>query len=260
MMMILNNFGVKLRSVLVIVFGLCIINATYSQEKHTQTLNQVWLAYFNQTRFSNKWGLWADFHLRTKEDFFTNFSQSVIRLGLTYYLSDDAKLTVGYAYVSHYPEDNHPGVTQPEHRPWQQIQWNTQYSRLRTRQWLRLEEKFKRKILNDSTLASGYNFNYKIRYNFSLQAPLSKKGFDPHTLAFVVNDEVHINFGKQIVYNYFDQNRFFVGLGYQTNAHDQLQVGYMNVFQQLASGHQYKSINAARVFYFHNLDLRKKRA
>ena len=88
--------------------------------------------------------------------------------------------------------------------------------------------------------------------------PLSKKRFQPKSLSFVVNDEVHINFGKQIVYNYFDQNRFFLGFTYHVNKHDNLQFGYMNVFQQLAAGNKYRSNHVARVFYFHNLDLRKK--
>ncbi len=196
--------------------------------------------------------------MRTKEDFFNNFSQSVIRLGLTYYLNEATKLTAGYAYVSIYPGDNHKNVTQPEHRPWQQIQWQNKYAKITTMQRFRLEERFRRKILNQSELADGYNFNYKMRYNFFLQAPLSKKGIQPKSFSFIVNDEVHINFGKQIVYNYFDQNRFFLGFGYQTNKNDNLQLGYMNVFQQLPVGNQYKSIHAARIFYFHNLDLRKK--
>ena len=240
------------------MFALIILNSTKAQAKHTESFNQVWLGYFNQTRFSNSWGLWADLHVRTKEDFFTNFFQNILRFGLTYYLNDATKLTAGYAYVSTYPGDNHPHVTQPEHRPWQQIQWHNKYKKIRTMQWVRLEEKFRRRILNQSELASGYNFNYKVRYNFFLQAPLSKKGVQPKTLSFVLNDEVHVNFGKQIVYNYFDQNRFFLGFGFQTNKTDQLQFGYMNLFQQLAAGNQYKSIHAARIFYFHNLDLRKK--
>ena len=242
-----------------LVFGMMLfVISIRAQDKHTETYNQVWLAYFNQTRFIDKWGLWADVHLRTKEDFFTNFSQSILRFGITYYLNDAAKLTAGYAYISNYPWDNHKEVTQPEHRGWQQIQWHNKYTKMRTMQWFRLEEKFKRKILNDSTLASGYTFNYKLRYNFYLQIPLSKKGIQPKTLSFVVNDEVHINFGKQIVYNYFDQNRFFVGFSFQSNKTDNLQFGYMNLFQQLTSGSQYKMVNAARIFYFHNIDLRKR--
>jgi hypothetical protein len=126
-------------------------------------------------------------------------------------------------------------------------------------QWIRLEERYRHKILNASELASGYNFNFRLRYNFLLQAPLSKKGMQPKTFIFVANDEMHINFGKQIVNNYFDQNRFFIGLSYLVNAHDNLQFGYMNVFQQLIAGNKYKSIQAARIFYFHNLDLRKSK-
>jgi hypothetical protein len=228
-------------------------------QKSTEKLQQLWFGYFNQTRFSDKWGMWLDLHLRTKEDFVNNFSQSIVRLGLTYFLSDATKVTFGYAWVNNFPGDNHKNISQPEHRIWQQIQWHTKYGRKRMMQWVRLEEKFKHKILSDSTLADGYGFNYKVRYNLWYEVPLSKKGIVPGALSFIFNDELHINFGKQIVNNYFDQNRFFVGFKYQANTHDNLQVGYMNLFQQLAAGYKYKSIDAARVFYFHNIDLRKKK-
>lgn len=226
--------------------------------KSTEKVNQLWLGYMNQTRLSNKWGLWADLHLRTKEELVNNFSQSIVRLGLTYYVNDVTKLTAGYAYISIYPADAHKKITQPEHRPWQQIQWHTKYGKKRMMQWFRLEERYRRKILNDSTLADGSNFNFRMRYNIWYDIPLSKKGIVPNSLSLVVNDEVHVNFGKQIVNNYFDQNRFFVGLKYQVNEHSNLQFGYMNLFQQLSAAGKYRSISAARLFYFQNLDLRKK--
>jgi Protein of unknown function (DUF2490) len=227
-------------------------------QKQTTHVEQVWLAYCNQTRFSNKWGLWADLHLRTKEDFFTNFSTSIVRAGLTYYLNDNTKLTAGYAYVNHFPAEGHKNISQPEHRPWQQVQWHTKYQRVRLMQWVRLEERFRREIISDDELGDGYNFNWRVRYNFLTAIPLAKKAFAPGTWAFILNDELHVNAGKEIVYNYFDQNRFFIGFSYHLNAHDNIQFGYMNVFQQLAAGNQYKSIHAARIFYFHNLDLRTR--
>jgi hypothetical protein len=226
-------------------------------QKQTTYVEQVWLGYFNQTRFSDKWGLWADFQLRTKEEFFTNFSQAIARVGLTYYLTDNTKLTAGYAYVNHFPSDNHKNISQPEHRPWQQLQWHTRNPRLRLMQWIRLEERFRRKIANDNELAEGNSFNWRLRYNFFAAFPLASKAFAPKTWSFVLNDELHVNAGKEIVYNYFDQNRFFAGFSYHLNAHDNIQVGYMNLFQQLAAGNQYRSIHAARVFYFHNLDTRR---
>lgn len=228
-------------------------------QKQTEKFTQVWAAYANQTRFSNKWGGWLDVHLRTKDDFVNGLSQLIFRPAVTYYANDATKISAGYAYISIFPLDGHTKVTQPEHRPWQQIQWHTKYNRNRTMQWIRLEERYRRKIQNDSTLAGGYNFNYRVRYNFLWQVPLSKE-VKKGTVSFVLNDEVHVNFGKQITYNYFEQNRFFVGFSYNTNASDNLQVGYLNVFQQLPAGNRYRSSNAARVTYFHNLDLRKKKA
>jgi Protein of unknown function (DUF2490) len=251
---------VMVKDKLIIFFVLLLsTQQTFSQTKSTTSVNQVWLGYFNQTRFSDKWGAWADLHLRTKEDFFNDLSQGIIRLGLTYYVKDDLKLTAGYAFVNHFPADNHQNISQPENRPWQQVQWHSRYPKLRLMQWFRLEERFRRKILNNDELAKGHSFNFRIRYNILSMFPLSRKNFQPKTLSFVVNDEVHINFGKEIVYNYFDQNRFFVGFAYHVNQHDNIQFGYMNLFQQLPTGNRYRSLHAGRLFYFHNMDLRKNK-
>jgi hypothetical protein len=226
--------------------------------KNTEGPEQVWLGYFSQARLSNKWGMWTDLHLRTKENFTDNFSQAIIRLGLTYYVNNDTKLTAGYGRVFLFPGDNHKEITQPEHRPWQQLQWHTAFSKTRLMQWIRLEERFRRKIANDSMLADGYNFNWRLRYNIWYEISMRKNGLHAGSISFIVNDELHINFGKEIVYNYFDQNRFFAGLKFQFATNSNLQAGYMNVFQQLAAGNRYKNINALRLFFFQNFDFRKK--
>src|SRR6185503_547945 len=127
-------FGSSLFRLPVIFLLILLSKISTAQTKHTEYLQQVWLGYFNQTRFSNKFGMWTDLHLRTKDNFFKELSQAIIRLGLTYYLSDDVKLTAGYAYVTHYPADNHENVSVPEHRPWQQLQWHTRYPKLRLMQ------------------------------------------------------------------------------------------------------------------------------
>ena len=243
------------------LFVTLLLTAVYAQAqvvKNTNHISQTWLGYFNQTRLSDKWGIWTDLHVRTKEDLVNNLSQSIVRVGLTRYLTDNTKLTFGYAFVNHFPADNHANISQPEHRIWQQVQWHNKYPRLRLMQWIRLEERYRHKVADNDHLAAGYNYNWRLRYNLFFNVPLSKKAFAPNTFSFVLNNEVHINFGKEIVYNYFDQNRFFAGFAYHTNAHDNIQFGYMNLFQQLAGGNSYKSIDVARIFYFHNLDLRKK--
>ncbi len=97
-----------------------------------------------------------------------------------------------------------------------------------------------------------------VRYNIWYEVPLVKNGVLPKSLSFIANDELHINFGKEIVNNYFDQNRFFFGFKYQLSKSSNVQFGYMNLFQQLSAGNKYKNINAARIFFFQNFDLKKK--
>lgn len=239
---------------------LCILTLSAissSAQKNVVTEEQAWFGVFNQTRLANRWGIWFDAHLRLKDDFVGDLSQGIVRAGPMYYLSDDVRLTAAYAYVHFFPAPGHANIGLPEHRPWQQVQWFVRGSKARLMQWVRLEERFRRKALNDNELGDGYHFNWRIRYNFALFIPITKKRFESGGLQFLANDEMMVNFGKTIVYNHFDQNRFFVGLVYQLNKHAQLHGGYMNLYQQLATGNQFRDQHTVRVFYFHNLDFRK---
>lgn len=229
-----------------------------AQVKERQHAGQTWIGYNNQTRISDKWGVWTDGQLRTRKDFIHDLSQSIIRAGLTYYVNEATWLTAGYAYVTDYPGDGHKDISRPEHRPWQQVQWQTKWGRTSSTQRLRLEERWRHKVLNDSTLADGWNFNYRARYNLSFQVPLMPATSRGLPLALVLQDEVLINFGRQVVYNYFDHNRLFCGLNITVAPHNTLQVGYMNHFRQLASGNKFRTTHVARVYYYHNIDLRKK--
>lgn len=132
------------------------------------------------------------------------------------------------------------------------------HSRLRLMQWFRLEERLVRAVENDSTLASRNDFTWRMRYNFLMQVPIGRHPFEPGSFAWVLNDEVFVNFGENIIYNSFDQNRFFTGLHFYTGPGNWLQAGYMNLFQQTASGNKYRMIHTFRLLYFHNVDLRKK--
>lgn len=227
------------------------------QTKQTTVFAQTWMGYLNQTRLSNHWGIWFDAQLYTKEHMVKGWFQSEIRPGIMYYLNNDTKLAAGYTFLNNFPGDNHKNISQPEHRAWQQIQWHTNYGGLNTMQWLRLEQRFVRKVANDSTLAHGNTFTNRVRYNFLMNIPLSRHA-KPTPFAATINNEIFVNFGKNIVYNYFDQNRFFAGATYKINNAASLQAGYLNVFQQLGAGNSYRMIHADRVSYLHAMDLRNK--
>jgi Protein of unknown function (DUF2490) len=235
-------------------FFLVLLTQPLLAQKQYVREQQTWLGVFNQTRFTNRWGTWTDLHLRLHDHFVQARFQALTRVGLTYYLTDDVRLTGGYAYVYHYP-DGARTVGQPEHRPWQQVQWFTKFPKARLMQWVRLEERFRRTIRQNEP-TEGFDFNYRTRYNAALFLPLTKRGFEPGGWQFLLNNEVMMNFGKEIRLNYFDQNRLFAGLVYPLNKHAQLHAGYMHLFQQLPVGSTYRNQHTIRVFYFHNFDLR----
>lgn len=227
-----------------------------TQEKHIHDREQLWFGYFNQTRFSNKWGLWADVHYRLTDNFADRPFQFLFRPALTYFIKDNLRVNVGYAYAHHFPGK---GLNTPrnEHRPWQQIWWNQKYPGLTTLQWLRLEQRFNEKVVAD-VKQDGYNYNFRVRYNFSFFIPLTGKEMVAKTPFAAMMNEVFLNFGNSVVYNTFDQNRLFAGFGYQFSSHLNAQLGYMNVYQQEPSGNNYLSTHTIRLFVFHSLDLRDR--
>ncbi len=251
----------KRRYILVLFFlifssgSLVFAQTTPPVEKEVTDRNQVWLAYFNQTKLTNKFSFWLDLHAR-RTDFLDRWATVIVRPGVTYHLSDKVRFTAGYAYVRHWPAQEAQRTVRPEHRLWQQINWGSKSPKLQLNQWVRLEERFNRDILNDE-LQDSYHFNYRVRYMLTLQVPFKGDAIVPGVPFGVLSDELHVNFGKEILYNYFDQNRLFLGVGYPFNKHLNAQLGYMNVFQQLPAGNRFYNTHTLRLFIFHTLDLSK---
>jgi hypothetical protein len=245
------NFGP-----LAVVLSICSITAfAQTPAKTVHHRQQAWVAYFNQTRLTNKWGLWLDVHYRMTDNFADRPFQLLIRPGVTYFIKDNLRATLGYGLIEHYPAKG-LHTTRTEQRIWQQIAWSQKYPGLATTQWLRLEERYNVKIANDAKVG-GYTYTWRTRYNFSFFVPLKGKEMAPKVPYVMLQNELFLSFGKNVVYNTFDQNRLFIGMGYQFSSHLNAQLGYMNVFQQNASGNDYFFTNTIRLYVYHSVDLRK---
>jgi hypothetical protein len=232
----------------------CITVFGQAPEKKIHNREQLWVGYFNQTRFSDKWGLWLDVQHRMTDQFVDRSFQFLFRPAATYYIKDNLRVNVGYSYIHHFPAKG-LDTQRSEHRPWQQIWWSQKYSGLTTLQWLRFEQRFNEKVVADEK-QEGYNYNFRVRYNFSFFIPLKGKEMVSKTPFASIGNELFLNFGDRITYNTFDQNRLFVGLGYQFTSQMNIQLGYLNVYQQETTGDNYFLTHAIRVAVFHNLDLR----
>src|SRR5688572_25729327 len=130
------------------IFFLILVFVTPSltqAQKEVEYKEQTWLAYFNQTRLTSRSGIWLDLHWRLSEDFLKENSLGIARLGYTYYITDQVRATVGYAHTKQYSHvSGIPDI--PEHRPWQQVQWFEKKSWFTMMQYIRMEERFRRKV------------------------------------------------------------------------------------------------------------------
>lgn len=228
-----------------------------AQEKTVNTVEQAWFGYFNQNRLTDRSGIWLDPQLRLTDNFVDRAGISILRAGYIYFLNDNVRLTAGYGYITAYSgSDEVPNI--PEHRPWQQIQWFDKRKHFSMMQYVRLEERFRRKS-NGTELLDDYLFTYRFRYNIAFTIPLKAGGVQPKTPFAFVNNEILINAGKEVANNYFDQNRFFAGVGYQFTKSLNAQIGYLNVFVAQPVPYTFTNAHAIRLFVFHNLDLRKEK-
>ena len=237
----------------------CLMMATAAPaQKVVSTSEQTWFGYIQQVRLAARWGLTADVHFRTADNWLQGRNLALGRIGGIYYINDNAQLAGGYTYFHYYPAEQHPLDARPEHRLWQQVMWAANGRRLRVQQRLRLEQRWRKHIESDRQIGDDYDFNWRTRMQVQLLYSLSKKPFAPRSIALMVADEPMLNFGKEIVYNTFDQNRFIAGVQVQLGTNNFVQAGYMHVFQQQSSGRTYRQSHVARIFYTHLLDVRKK--
>ena len=141
-----------------------------------------------------------------------------------------------------------------ENRLVQQAQLSQSVGKIQLSQRLRIEERWIQKVINGE-LSDIYRYSTRFRYQLALSIPLSKNKYIP-SLAFA--DELMMQSGKDIIYNNFDQNRFFAGIKQQITPSLAADFGYMHVWQQRLSGYQYNRNHTIRLFFYWQPDFRKK--
>lgn len=222
----------------------------------TTHLQESWWDYLNQNRFSDKWGSWLDIQSKLRTHFVNEVNADEFALGASYYPNDKYKLTGALTYVDQFPSVGR-SYHLAEYRPWQQVQLNTNTPNAKWLQWIRVEERFKETSINNHASGS-FDFNFRFRYYVLAQFPLTQHRYEKGSLSFVTSEELYLNYGKNIVYNTFDQNRFFVGFYYYLNRSNILQLGYTNVFQKYNAPDKYLQSDVLRISVFNNIDFRKK--
>jgi hypothetical protein len=148
------------------------------------------------------------------------------------------------------------GLPRAERRPWAQLVVNHKVGPcLRMANRIRYDMRFRQNLEAGMPL-DDFGFNHRLRFLVSMRWPLQGYEIKGGTPFINLTNEVLVNFGEQIVYNHFDQNRLWLTLGWQLR-NLTLQSGYMNRFVQLPQGNAYQRNHTLLFWLTWNFDLRK---
>lgn len=150
-------------------------------------------------------------------DISSRSSQEMLRSGLGYSLTANTSLWLGYGWI----HTGAPFTSTPfaENRMWQQLLWTKSYEYLTLLSRTRLEQRF---------LANNPKVAYRARQLAKITVPLKISS----NFSFVSYDELFWHTNNFVGRNSkgFDQNRVFIGLGYQLYPAVTAEIGYMNQF------------------------------
>ena len=248
------NFSSK--KVLPLVFVILSINILKAQvqQKEINEQSQAWVSINSTVRVYKNWGFIADAHVR-RTNFAADPSFFFLRGGINYWVKDNFTLVAGYGRMWVAPSTEGWHHFAVENRVYEQAQIVQKTKHFVFLNRLRNEQRWQEKIAAD-TFTGNYKFTDRIRYLINVNAILFKNRYYP---SLVVADELCVQFGKEVVYNTFDQNRMFFGLKQNISKPLSFDIGYMWVYQQLPKGYQYGSYHTFRLFFYYSPDFRKKK-
>lgn len=241
------NAILKSRNLVLLVFTTLLCSHSYSQ-KNVDHQSLLWTRYQLKLKIDDHWSASQQLEERTYW-FPWRQHQMVSRSMVHYQLGKGWNLGGGLTYFRQaLPQDAHKEVTytQPELRP----QFEVGYKQTLSEKW-NVEHRYWSEMRNFKAENENFQFgNFRMRYKLEFQYQPTKK------LTFKAYDEIFINFGENIVYNTFDQNRIGASVQYMPLKNFGFELGYINWFQQRPSGVDFYERNIVRFTIHQTIDLR----
>lgn len=216
-------------------------------QKLINNQNQSWVSINTTAKVYKNFSIIADAHFR-RNKFFGDRSFEFLRTAIQYNIDDKFSFAVGYGHMWMAAEDN--TTYKEENRIFEQVQYITKIGNATLLQKVRNEQRWANPYVGKNT------FSDRVRLLNSLTIPILKNKYLP---AIALADEVCVQFGRDIVYNTFDQNRWFVGIKQQVSKTLSFDLGYMEVLQQKAALNSYDNNHTFRWFFYYLPDFRKKK-
>ncbi len=230
----------------------CFAQWVFGQNNRLNSHEKIgWYNYFGTFKLTDKIGLHTEYQWR-RDNFISNWQQSLLRVGLNYQYNPRVLFRVGYAWIETFPYGDIPinglGRDFTEHRIFEMVQLSHREGIVDLSHRFMLEQRFVGRY-SSGNVANEDEFPLlnRIRYMFRLQIPLRGNEVKDKTPYFALYDEVFIGFGKNVNANVFDQNRLGFLLGYRFNKNVRIEAGYLNQILQFG-----RQIGGQNVFQINN--------
>jgi hypothetical protein len=242
--------------VMLMLIGMAILKPNYT---FSQGATQLWLTYNNQTRLSEKWGYTFDVNYRTRGFFPFNSTLIAGRVGVNYFINNGLRITAGYAWFGTYI----PSLDMnwlPEHRLWQQVQWNISKSKYKVMHRFRVEQRFRQELVKNPSIEPTYAYTTRARYMVQFQGIMvPPKEPDGLQVSWQAANEFMFHSGDIIKNRLFTQNRTLGGFVISPNRKMEFAVLYQLILQYQPVLDRIEDVHSIRLTAFHTLDYRKNK-
>lgn len=244
----------------IIVFIGVLLTSSLCAQKKVINQDLIWYGVFTTININEKWY----FQNELQERHYINPTaqhQFVFRGHLHRHLGASGwESSLGMCLFLQSPNDPKATVklTVPELRPHVEFGYKQKLKRVSFDHRFRAEARFFHNTNTSRTdLEDGFAFgNFRFRYKFQATIPIVKIA-DHRFLKIKLSDELHLNAGRNIVMNIFDQNRLYGGIGIDLTRDVFVEAGYLNWFQQRPNS-EFFNRDILRFTVFHKVNLRKK--
>jgi hypothetical protein len=242
-----------------LLLGLLLVLRTSTAQ--AQQPFQIWFAYNQTGRLSDKWGYAFDANYRVREVLPAQASVTALRVGGFYQVNPRLRVTAGYAWFGTFAPDI-DRIWLHENRLYQQAQWNFQPKGLALSHRIRLEERWRELLVDASDPTDPITrkvFNFRARYMIQLTGPLTHRDAKGAALlSWQAANEIMFQ-TSDYDNGLFEQNRTLAGLVWRLSPTVDLATLYQFIVQRRQELGTTQDINSLRLTLFHSLDFRKKK-
>jgi hypothetical protein len=226
--------------------------STAQTEKIIRHQDQLWLSLNNTIKFTPKWALIADLHMR-RNNFAADPSFYFVRGGIDYFFTKQFSGVLGYGHMWVANAIKDTFIYTNENRIYQQLQFTEKVNKTGLLFRVRNEQRWQEKLVSGQK-SGDLRFTNRVRFLASVNFQLFK---NPNLPRPMIANELCVQFGKDVIYNTFDQNRLTLGIQQRISKDLSFDLGYMLVYQQRITGNFYDLNNTLRLFFYYTPDLTK---